>query len=542
MIENLVDAWLTEASERSYETAFGQLLVIERHRVIQGPMHHAYENGKDVIAWNPEGELCVYQLKGGSGKLTLASLERMQAQLSAASTSTVMHPSISGPRRPDRVYLVTNQVATGPAQNRLHAMGEGLRQDGLAPLQLIERAELASRFVAAEGRFFPSSPEGLQSFLSLFLADGRGELPRSEVFALLEEVLSLSRGGERRANAERSIAAAALTTAFALQKWADLGNYAEVAMGWICYATQVLRLAEVCGLERQQWERSYRLALEEARRNSRRLLDEAASAEDLVVPHPGEPLVYGVRALKVCGLVSALAVSESVEFGADVACGRAAGELVLRELQFFRILGEVQAPEYFLSMLAARVAGGDLVEEAMLLAWVRGVARKNQVRSPSALPDPYHSVEEIVEAQLAPPGSFFVDEDFAGNAYTVHVGVRWATRRQLREPLEPFWDAVSSISHCSFEPPVPSDYLAPETRRGELASWFYTVPTSWADLLSEAEESDTSTLPRALLECPELLPFYCLALPHRFNFRIADLLDELASSGLEERTCEESGS
>ena len=36
MIENLVDAWLTEASERSYEAAFGQLLVIEGHRVIQG--------------------------------------------------------------------------------------------------------------------------------------------------------------------------------------------------------------------------------------------------------------------------------------------------------------------------------------------------------------------------------------------------------------------------------------------------------------------------------------------------------------------------
>ena len=46
MIENLVDAWLTEASERSYEAAFGQLLAIEGHRVIQGPMHHAHEHGE----------------------------------------------------------------------------------------------------------------------------------------------------------------------------------------------------------------------------------------------------------------------------------------------------------------------------------------------------------------------------------------------------------------------------------------------------------------------------------------------------------------
>ena len=56
MIENLVAAWLTDASERSYEVAFAQLLTIEGHRVIQGPMHHSHEHGKDIIAFDPNGE------------------------------------------------------------------------------------------------------------------------------------------------------------------------------------------------------------------------------------------------------------------------------------------------------------------------------------------------------------------------------------------------------------------------------------------------------------------------------------------------------
>ena len=215
MIENLVDVWLTEASERSYEAAFGQLLVIEGYRVIQGPMHHAHEHGKDIIAWDPEGDLCVYQLKGGKGSLDLAAVEKAQDQLLAAAASAVMHPSLPDLRRPDRVYLVTNQTATGPAQGRIRALSEGNRSSGLAPLQMIERAELTSQFVAAEGQFFPSSPKALNTFLTLFLADGRGELPRRDFFRLLEEILPVSGPRARASDAGRAISAAALTTAFA---------------------------------------------------------------------------------------------------------------------------------------------------------------------------------------------------------------------------------------------------------------------------------------------------------------------------------------
>ena len=274
MIENLVDVWLTEASERSYEAAFGQLLVIEGHRVIQGPMHHAHEHGKDMIAWDSEGNLCVYQLKGGSkSSLDKAGVDEVQDQLFTAAATAVMHPSLSSARPPDRVLLVTNQHATGPAQGQIRALSEGNRSRGLAPLQLIEHADLKSRFVAAEGRFFPSSPQALNTFLSLFLADGRGELPRHDFFRLLQEIVPVSGSRPSAAAAGRAISAAALTTAFALRKWADLDNHAEIAMGWICYATQVLRAAERFRLGRPHWERPYRLALEEARRHARHLLE-----------------------------------------------------------------------------------------------------------------------------------------------------------------------------------------------------------------------------------------------------------------------------
>ena len=532
VIENLVDVWLTEASERSYEAAFGQLLVIEGHRVIQGPMHHAHEHGKDIIAWDPAGNLCAYQLKGGNtGKLDKPAVEETQNQLLTAAATAVLHPSLPIPRPPDRVYLVTNQHSTGPAQGQIHALSEGNRHRGLATLQLIERAELASRFVAAEGRFFPSSPQALNTFLSLFLADGRGELPRRNFYKLLQEIIPVSGSRPKAAVAGRAISAAALTTAFALRKWADIDNHAEIAMGWICYATQVLRAAERYRLGRSHWERPYRLALEEARRHAKHLLDEASAGDDLTIPDPAEPFVYGARAVKVCGLVSALTVSQRIEFGVHRADRGAAGRLVLRELDCFQVLGEVQAPDYFLSILAVGEVGHYRDAKSMLFRWLTGVAAANQSNSTAALPHPYHPVEDVLRDHLFTEHAGLADEDFAGSAYTVHIAVLWAARRLWRQALNANWGNVSRIIHYGFEPSGPSDYLAPKSNRGKLKSWFYSTPTSWSALRSEAEERDFSRLPRALLRCPEFVPFYCLSMPHRFNSTVAALLDHLASGG-----------
>ena len=184
----------------------------------------------------------------------------------------------------------------------------------------------------------------------------------------------------RAADAGRAISAAALTTAFALRKWVEQDNHAEIAMGWICYATQVLRLAERYHLGRSRWYKSYRLALEEARRHAKHLLEEAVAVDDLVIPDLAEPIVYGARAVKVCGLVSAFTISESIEFGADHAYRGIAGQLVLREMDYFNVIGEVQAPDYFLSILAVSEASEYKVATKMLLTWVRDAARAESSR------------------------------------------------------------------------------------------------------------------------------------------------------------------
>ena len=150
MIGKLLDAWLTNASERTYEAAFAQLLLLEGHRVIQGPLHHGHEHGKDIIAEDKDGKLHVYQLKGGPGKLNKAKIDDVQSQLHTASLTAVTHPALAHQRRPDGVVLVTNQDATPQAQSHLASLSVGNLEGGLPPIVLVERSDLVSRFLQAQ--------------------------------------------------------------------------------------------------------------------------------------------------------------------------------------------------------------------------------------------------------------------------------------------------------------------------------------------------------------------------------------------------------
>jgi hypothetical protein len=63
VIERLIENWLVNAGERGFETAFAQILASEEHTILQGPVHHPFEHGKDILTISPNGELHAYQLK-----------------------------------------------------------------------------------------------------------------------------------------------------------------------------------------------------------------------------------------------------------------------------------------------------------------------------------------------------------------------------------------------------------------------------------------------------------------------------------------------
>jgi hypothetical protein len=56
VIERVIENWLTNANERSYQIPFCQLLVAEGETVIYVSPHGPFEQGKDVVTVDKRGQ------------------------------------------------------------------------------------------------------------------------------------------------------------------------------------------------------------------------------------------------------------------------------------------------------------------------------------------------------------------------------------------------------------------------------------------------------------------------------------------------------
>ena len=109
MIERLLENWLTRANERSFQIPFCHWLAYKGHTVVHMSRHCAMEMGKDILAIDPEGIPCAYQLKGveGGGRITLSKWrDDLSKQLHPLVHRKIVHPSI--PDRPHRSFIVIN--------------------------------------------------------------------------------------------------------------------------------------------------------------------------------------------------------------------------------------------------------------------------------------------------------------------------------------------------------------------------------------------------------------------------------------------------
>ena len=88
---------------------FCHWLAYKGHTVVHLTRHCAMEMGKDILAIDPDGVPCAYQLKGveGGGRITLAQWRNdLSKQMHPLVHRKIVHPSI--PNQPHRSFIVIN--------------------------------------------------------------------------------------------------------------------------------------------------------------------------------------------------------------------------------------------------------------------------------------------------------------------------------------------------------------------------------------------------------------------------------------------------
>lgn len=525
MIERLVENWLDNAGERGFEMPFAQLLTLEGHRVLQGPVHHPFEHGKDIITIAPDGATCAFQLKGPNLR-RIEDFEKIHGQLLALVSTAVSHAGIGSPRRPDRVYLVTSGILTPPVRDRLQHFNLGNEPHNCPAVEPVEREHLLSRFIAAHGAYLPQNLPDVRVLLDLYYADPSTLFPVRRFATYLTDLLPFPPAQPSRPDRRRAVTSAALLTAYAVNSWTQAENHLCTAQAWLTFCVTLLRFAEVHKLDETEWRTSYNLALEAARASLASLSQEAADASHLAVPHLTEGLFYPTRALLICGYLSAYWLSERTLGAVDKSVTERVRLVLSQEVGYTRLDGECAVPAFFELSCALGQMGSVVAAESRMLALTETLSTVNKRHSRGALADPYHDLEEILMKQVSSDLDFS-GEQFDGRSYMLHVVIEWVSRRLWRRGLSGMWPEIGEIMFMEFQPSAPDRYLAPEDDDGVLVEWYAPQPQSWAALLTGARTKDYSVLPSVLRRRREIIPYLGLLFPYRFTGALAAAVDSV---------------
>ena len=527
MIERLIENWLTSVGERGYEVPFAQLLASEEHRVIQGPVHHPFEHGKDILTFAANGELHAYQLKGPD-LVSLGDFEKIQEQLFALAGTAITHPAVTPARRADRVFLVTNAPLTPPVRDRIEKFNIANLPSGWPPIEPIERDQLLTRFVAAHGNYLPQSLPDIRTLLELYYSDPASLFPVKLFAGYLSAILPFPPQDASIPACRHAIASATLLTAYAAASWTRSENHLCVAQAWLTACITLMRFAAVRTLDTQIWLGSYELALEAARVALASLSKEAAQAEDLVVPDLIDGLIYPSRALLVSGFLGAYLLSERTLGDDDKSVTERVRTILTREASHVKIVGESDAPAFMITACALGQLGQIQTAEGMMLSLVRDLSKLNQRHSDGALADPYHDTEQVLLQQNG-ADSDLEGEEFDGRSYMLHVAIEWLARRLWRQHLAMMWSDITRVQFLEFQPSSPDQYLAVQDDAGNLKMWSAGQPQSWAKLLAQSQTLDRDRLPEILWERREMIPYLPLLFPYRLTATLGHAIDTVAT-------------
>lgn len=526
MIEKLIENWLINARERDYEVPFAQVLASEGHQIIMGPVHHPFEHGKDILTFDPNGDLHAYQLKGPD-LVSIKAFERIQEQVQTLAEAAVTHPSLKVAKLPDGAFLVTNAKVTPAVSNRLEKINISLKQRGLPQIDLIERDRLLARFVKAHGNYLPQSLPEIRPLIELYYSDPESLFPVQKFAKFLENILPFSVNKVSKSDCRQAVTSLTLLTAYAAKSWTKKKNHLCVAQAWLTACITLMRFAAARTLDAQLWLNSYRLMLEEARVALRSLSKEAAHAEDLVVPSVAEGLIYSSRALLVSGFVSAYFLSERTLGDIDESTTNMVRAILTREVPHVEIVGESGVPALMITACALEQLGQIRTATSMMISLVRKLSSRNQQQSHDALADPYHDTEQVLLHRWG-ADSDLEWEQFDGRSYMLFVAIEWLARRLLRQDLAMMWNDITRVQFVEVQPSSPDQYLAVEDDDCELKTWFAGRPQSWANLLKGSKNLDHSRLPKILWDRREMIPFLPLLFPYRLTATLGHAIHEVA--------------
>lgn len=524
MIEKLLENWLDNASERSYQAVFVQILSARGFQVIHSTRHTALEFGKDILAIDPEGTVCAYQLKGTpGGKLGLGAFRaEIQPQLVQLMTQCPVFPGI--PEGVHSSFLVNN----GYFQEEVTHAIDTLNRNPAFPskVTLIDRGHLLGWCKELGTSLWPSELQNTRDLLELFLCDPKDLLPTKKLASLLEALFELHQAEPivlKLSELERRAASAALLTGIATAPFAESSNHLAVAFAWTLFSTTLISAVEKHGQRLSgSLEQTLRLAELTIGDSLAELWEEVRTNPNLVEGNPlAEPEVRGWRHVTLTGALACLAFFDDA-FGSlsEESRDGLTSWLKSPSLQF-QVWGEGAIPPLVVRAVWCLVHAEGTTARGELAALAALLMQQNQPKGQNALGNLYCSWADVLSVAAGIPledGRSSIGEGaFQGSAYTAEALMHLLVRTGQKAVCQKLWPTFTRIAHHVCLHDEAWQYPLIHTPTGVNQTRIYPSTFAWQTLCDEAIGPPAAPLPDMLKARPWLLALYWQLAPWRFT-------------------------
>lgn len=513
MIEKMLENWLTKASERSYQLPFCFLLMQQGKTVIHLTRHCGMEHGKDVIALDKDGSVHVYQLKGLAGsRLKLSDWQGMQNQMMQMVYTPCEHPSITSDKH-HTSYLVVNGDIEEEVQSAITAFNDDWDKKGQPQYKLntIVKGQLLSMALASKEQFFPSEIQDMKSVFEFFLEDGTGFVDKGKLSRLLDGHFNLE-DLKSEAAFRRCITSGALLCSLCINSYANQDNHVAIAESWLIYIISVFKAVDSTGRKIELYKEEIELAQKIIKSALLNLIDEAKEFKEFMSGNlMTDSFVYQHRTTILLGLIAWAGF-------ADETCDKQQVELILAaHFDKFALWGESGIPYllavYFFYRRHQSEDSADQYLAVLLLTFVERI-----FTTTGSFTDVYTNAEDSVINQFK---SKTEDQHSPRISYVLESLIILASRVNLKNVMAEIWPRVSECLFVELKIKRPVDYYSWRISDAEEVTRHPMFPKSWADLLQEAVEYETDSLPPSLLKYPALVPLYWIVFPHRLCPKLA---------------------
>lgn len=530
MLERLIENWLDNAGERSYQRCFCQMLIGQGYRILHNTEHTPLEHGKDVIAINREKKVVAFQLKGNPGKsLKPSQFSEIRGQLEQLATYALGIPGYEK-TIPDECYLVTNGEIDEAVSIELQLLNTALASRGHPPekIKTITRGTLLSWANLLGLSLWPAEIEDFSNLIKLLNCAGNEIFPAEIFDPLLRHTLRLHKT-INASELRRRITSAAVMTAVALHSFSRRKNHFAEITAWTMFATYTIAACDKNGLSlKKNGEEAVLTAREAIRGLLGQLCDEI---EEGGILSEGDPLsefaFYGPRALLIYALMGVYWMWSSAE-GWSVKKHKAVVEKLIPEnLPPQSLWGEGAIPHFLVftwykQLIAASPARDEFV------ATVLCDILNNKLGPSGHLPSPYYGIEDVARhtyLNILGCDDPFEGDGFERSSYVCESLMMYLVRANLKERCKQLWPNFTRMNHERVVPDEPWRFALYRTGEGATnATYIYPSTMQWKDLQELFAESDGEDVPKALKADSILLLLFVMIFPFRASFSAVKFL------------------